>query len=69
MCVCYKSSDEWISIFHLSFLEIKVTKLEVKFKLSQNKSDFECKNIINALTSADEKTGKDIAKFMKMCKK
>lgn len=45
--------------------EIKVTKLEAKFKLSQNKSDLERKNIINTLASADDKTGKDLAKHMK----
>jgi predicted FMN-binding regulatory protein PaiB len=54
-----------IKLFHLSFLELKVTKLEAKFKLSQNKSDSERKNTISALTSADEKTGTDIAEFMK----
>jgi transcriptional regulator len=45
--------------------EIKVTRLEGKFKLSQNKTSGERERIIDSLKSQPDKVKSDLAKFMK----
>ena len=45
--------------------EIEVTKLEGKFKLSQNKTKNEQQNIINTFEKSDDSTQKEIAEEMK----
>ncbi len=45
--------------------EIKVTRLEGKFKLSQNKTSGERERIIDSLKSQPEKVKSDLTKFMK----
>ena len=45
--------------------EIKVTGIEGKFKLSQNRTEGERERIISKLESEDDKIKSDIAKYMK----
>lgn len=45
--------------------EINVTKLQGKFKLSQNKTETEKKNIINSLSLSKDATTKELAEEMK----
>jgi transcriptional regulator len=49
--------------------EIKVNKLEGKFKLSQNRTEGDRQRIIEKLSSHSDKVRADVAKFMKRNKK
>lgn len=48
---------------------IKITNIEGKFKLSQNRTEGDRTRIIDALSSKDDKTKHDIASYMKNRKK
>jgi transcriptional regulator len=45
--------------------DIEVTRLEARFKLSQDRTERERENIIQALTGADDRTGKRIGEMMR----
>jgi len=49
---------------NITAFTIKITKIEGKFKLSQNKTESERKSIINSLTQSTDKIKVDIAKKM-----
>lgn len=52
----------------ITAFRIKVAKIEGKFKLSQNKTEKERKNIVDSLTQSNDKTKVDIAKNMSVKK-
>jgi transcriptional regulator len=49
----------------ITAFEIKVTRLEGKFKLSQNRTEGDRTRIMDKLSSSEDKVKRDIAKFMK----
>jgi transcriptional regulator len=51
---------------NITAFEIPVTKLEGKYKLSQNRTETERKRIIEKLSQSTEKTKVDVAKNMKI---
>ncbi len=67
-------ADQWASLSgkyrermlsHIVGFEIAITRLEAKFKLSQNRTKEEQQNIINALSAAEDTTISGIASLMK----
>lgn len=49
----------------ITAFEVRITRLDGKFKLSQNRTSGDRKRIIEKLDSSGEKVKQDIAKFMK----